>query len=237
LPPGVIERSDGTLETIGVRVHARRGSSVRACLHLAATILGDLRLTSGRQLAALAGALPGMRLTMAPDEHTDLLMEIRGGGYFARRILYNGDKGIKALLNARLDAQPSRQGFGTASQTVEAAAAVRLGIHRIEAIAASLDGDVGWLVLPRWGYDAELEQHFVDELPEQWSGLRRLAQVLEQDGGWAWWRNHGAILDVEFDLRDRRNALRRLGAYVDARLASDRPLPSQLAQLGRRRGA
>jgi hypothetical protein len=38
LPPGVIERSDGTLETIGVRVHARRGSSVRACLHLAATI-------------------------------------------------------------------------------------------------------------------------------------------------------------------------------------------------------
>jgi hypothetical protein len=228
LPPGVIERPDGTLQTIGVRVRVRRGSSLRTCLDLASNIIGDLRLSSGRQLAALAGALPGMRLTVGPDQETDLLMEVRGGGYFARRILYRGDKGIKALLNARLDADSSRRGFGTASQTVEAAAAVRLGIDRIEAIADSLDGEVGWLVLPRWGFDAELEQHFVDELPKRWSGLRRLAQILEQDGGWAWWRNHGAILDVEFDLRDRGNALRRLGAYVDARLAGGRPLPTQL---------
>ena len=166
LPPGVVERPDGTLETVDVRVRARRGVSVHACLELAVKIMGDARLSSGRQLAALAGALPGMRLTVAPDQVTDLLMEVRGGGYFARRILYRGDGDLKVLLNARLDAKPPQQGLGTASQTVEAAAAVRLGVDRLEAIAASLDGDVGWLVLPRWGYDAQLEQQLVDELPE-----------------------------------------------------------------------
>ena len=228
LPPGVVERPDGTLETVGVRVRARRGVSLHACLELAVNIMGDARLSSGRQLAALAGALPGMRLTVAPDQVTDLLMEVRGGGYFARRILYRGDGDLKVLLNARLDAKPPRQGLGTASQTVEAAAAVRLGVDRLEAIAASLDGDVGWLVLPRWGYDAQLEQRLVDELPKQWSRLRRLAQVLEQDGGWEWWEQHGAILDVEFDLIQEHGARRRLRAYLDQRLATGRLLPTQL---------
>jgi hypothetical protein len=68
----------------------------------------------------------------------------------------------------------------------------------------------------------------VDELPKQWSRLRRLAQVLEQDGGWEWWEQHGAILDVEFDLIQEHGARRRLRAYLDERLATGRLLPTQL---------
>jgi hypothetical protein len=225
LPPGLVERPDG-VETIGVRMRAYRASSLRVCLDLAARILGDMHLTSGGQLAALAGALPGIRLTVAPDGSERLLMEVRGGVCFARRILYRGQESIKALLNARLDADPSRQGFGTASQTVELAAAIHLGTDRIEAFAASLDGDVGWLVLPRWGFDAELQQHFVDDLPDRWSGLRRLAQVLEQAGGWEWWEKQRAILDVEFDLH--KDAVRYSGFrnYLNERLAAGRPMPT-----------
>jgi hypothetical protein len=127
LPPGVVDRPDGTLETQGVRVRTRRGTSMGACLALAAQILGDTRLRSGRQLAALAGALPGMRLTVAPDLDTDLLMEVRGRGYFASRILYRGQGDLKVLLNARLDAQPSGQGLGSASQAIQTAAACDSG--------------------------------------------------------------------------------------------------------------
>lgn len=60
------------------------------------------------------------------------------------------------------------------------------------------------------------------------SGLRVLAQVLEQTGGWEWWEQHGAVLDVEFDLTQERGARRRRRAYLDGRLATGRPLPTQL---------
>jgi hypothetical protein len=232
LPPGVVERPDGTLEAEGVRVRARRGTSIRACVELAADILGDTRLSTGRQLAALAGALPGMRLTVAPDRDTDLLMEVRGGGYFARRILYRGRDDLKVVLNARLDAQPQGQGLGTASQVIQAAAALRLGVDLLEAVASSVDGDVGYLVLPRWGYDALLEgEEFLEDLPTEWSGLRRLVQVLEQPGGWAWWREHGCILWVHFDLREHGAALQRLRSYLDRRLAAGRPMPTRVPPL------
>src|SRR5260370_41136330 len=95
-------------------------------------------------------------------------------------------------------------------------------------LAAGDDGDVGWLVLRGSGYHAQADARLVDELPKQWSGLRRLAEVLEQDGGGEWWEQHGAILDVEFDLIQEHGARRRLRAYLDARLATGRLLPTQL---------
>ncbi|SDA64584.1 MULTISPECIES: GNAT family N-acetyltransferase [unclassified Janthinobacterium] len=109
------------------------------------------------------------------------------------------------------------QGIGRECFAVEVAAAHDLGFAKILANAASRPKD-GWIVWPKLGYDAVIEQDIYEKIMSRSDaptslpplGVARISDLWEQNL-FALWDEHGTGCIMEFDCSSRQSwSMRRL---------------------------
>lgn len=172
------------------------------------------------RLAALAGARPGddVRVSVnvfGPDEAQ---IGTVGPGYAATRTLKRTARGL-VLRNDQIstEAQGTGRGVGTDLFARQVDAAAAAGVVEIQARAARTGGQVGYRVLPLWGYDGPLPREYRDRLPPHLAGAETVQQLYALPGGRAWWEQHGGDVHLTFDPTPGSPSRARLDAYRAAR--------------------
>lgn len=79
-------------------------------------------------------------------------------------------------------------------------AARRWGLVQIRVVAQRGADDNGYYVWPRLGFDGPLTAAVRRRLPREHRAAQRVLDLMESPAGRAWWRAHGAELELAFDV-------------------------------------
>ncbi len=150
-----------------------------------------------------------------------------------RRIFHRDEQGKLVVSHDFLSMSGvAPQGTGTKLLRRAVDAYRRYGVDRIETKAARFPRLVGYVVWPRLGFDGQLPPHVHRLLPPHLAKAKTLQALYALDGGMAWWREHGADVDVSFSLRSGSPHLRQFIRYLQSKGAKDLP-PLELAPVRR----
>lgn len=175
----------------------------------------DEAITIGGQLINLNLAA---RLTGAPDD-ARIVMTLSGGKatfkvyhrFFAHAAEYEvtpTNTGFMLISNVSmmLKAQHQYAAFGLRMFAHEAYTARGLGIQQIWLWAARDENHYnGYYSWPRYGFDAELASDFVATLPEEYSGIRCVQDLMSTDAGRMLWKQLGTSRMMCFDMEADRS--------------------------------
>ena len=185
------------------------------------------------ELADAVGALDDATLKVVKKSGADELRieiehpQIKEQHRWMRRDL-NGDL---LIFNYRFYKQlGTPQGIALDSFQRQVGGARALGVKRIETFAAGdflsalqPDGEVGYLVWAKFGFDAPLPEKFRWQVARNptLAGVMTLNELIARPGGEKWWQDFGSGLKMVFDLSPGssmmemfRNYLRRKGRLV-----------------------
>lgn len=178
-------------------------------------------------IARLTGAPNGSLIEVWFYEKTGQVdFCVRNGALFelpSFRSLYREPSGLTLLVleNAGLFILPGLQdkGIGTRAVIIGLHAAAELGVDKVrtKAIGARDQPCKGYYVWPTLGFDADIPQAKIRDLPVRFSGARRLSELVVEAGGRAWWYDNGLDIEVEFDLHPESTSWAILKAYMTAK--------------------
>ena len=189
------------------------------------------RVLRDHEIGRLVGALPGAKVSLlSPGSHLRLVIQhplvetqIRS---LIPHLSATGDKILELHHDIfRLKAGVDKgTGFRVFSQAVMQAR--RLGIESITTTAAGdastrgnrNDGDTsgwsGYLVWPKFGYDAPIPFDVKRALPPQYSTARNILDLHTMPGGEAWWAENGHGCNMTFDLGDDSGSMQQFRRYA-----------------------
>ena len=155
-----------------------------------------------------------------------------------RTIRKEGDKIITHndifKLKEEFQDHPGKIGLRAFARQVEQSQAA--GISHIETYAARSPGETyidkngvvkekwaGYYVWPSYGYDGPLRSYTVNALqasglPAKLKAATRIRQVMAEDAGREWWKEHGNSIDVRFDLMPGSYSMKNLDTYLQKKL-------------------
>jgi len=168
-------------------------------------------------LADLAGALPGARVTIdAVPGAIQIWVSGKSGPvtYKATREVRRDRDGTLYLEAVNLSASARKGGLGREIFGRMVEAAQRLGIEEIRADAVRSRNENGYYTWARFGYDGELSAAIVAGLPPGLSGARRISELMATQEGRDWWLANGETMLLTFDLRPGSPDLARWHAYL-----------------------
>jgi hypothetical protein len=169
------------------------------------------------KLASLVGALDGSIIEIAPlgegfisrARHQYLIEQIRIGG--------GGEAGLFLTNEFFQLTGDAPEGTGLISFIRQVTAARDLGFTFIRTYAegsvSDPDGFIGYYVWARFGFNAPLEEHEIENLPPELGKCRDLNDLMMR-GGQEWWRQNGSGRDMIFLLSDGELSLTVLGNYL-----------------------
>jgi len=178
----------------------------------AARVLGET--PTAETLAPLAGGGPGDRVGLL-TEPSALTVTVNGPGRQAAVTVRRDGDSLIARLNDILVAD-QQKGTGAAMLGRMTQALQRAGVAELRADAVRGEGDSGYYVWPRLGFDGPLPAGL--GLPPGLAGARTVQELLARPGGVAWWRDHGVRVEVAFDLQPGSRSWDILRAYLARRL-------------------
>jgi hypothetical protein len=112
----------------------------------------------------------------------------------ARRLVIIND-GFQILLR-----KLRGRGLGLRVFRRQVAAASALSVDRIELVAGRRRDENGYYSWPRFGFDGVLPRSLRRTLPAGLDHARTVLDLMECETGRQWWREHGATINVVFDL-------------------------------------
>lgn len=186
------------------------------------------------------------------DDGTDV--EVRGYGdhgiEFKRILSYERVGDVSRPTKIRNDQfmvdQDAPEGIGTRMLATQVLSAEAEGFREIETTAAGRAGTTwqGYYVWPRLGFDGEIEEDFLRDMPDD---VRRdvdeladgepprFLHMMASPTGRQWWKENGRDVDVSFPLGGRQDNLSREVLFGYARekaKKAGKPLGDYLSKMG-----
>jgi GNAT superfamily N-acetyltransferase len=188
--------------------------------------LADLASLMGAPDDAIVG------LDFDPNNlNVPLSLSAEGPGYEMYRTLSRDDAGRPFLTNDsfQVDKDHRGQGLGARAFGRQVEHAVRLGVDRIEADAASEYGMNGYYTWPRFGYDGEIPRE-IRTLIEAGQvsppgDPRRVSDLMKTEEGRAWWKENGTSFRATFDLEDGSLSRRVWDGYLAEKAKTPAGIP------------
>ena len=204
----------------------------------AADILG--RPTTPGEIASMVGAPAGATVEIRSGHMLGTVAvhvfhpEIQ---VMERTIRKEGDKVIihNDVFKLKEEFQGSKIGLKAFAMQVENAQAA--GVSRIETEAfrstsreTFVDKDgvtkekwAGYYVWPSYGYNGPLKATTkaalkASELPAILKTSTKISQLMADDAGKAWWKEHGIAIDVKFDLKPGSYSVKTLDKYLQKKM-------------------
>jgi hypothetical protein len=103
----------------------------------------------------------------------------------------------------------------------QAAHAAALGVARIETVAGRRSGENGYYTWPRFGFNAALPAPLRPLLPIGLEEARSVLDLMANEKGRRWWREHGLSIPVVFDLAPGSRSRTVLARYAAARTKTE----------------
>jgi predicted GNAT family acetyltransferase len=174
-------------------------------------------------LASLAGAPDNARVTVRAD-HNRISIKVDGPGMTAVRTLYKQD-GKLVLHNDHFEVDEALRGQGIGASVFgrQVEQAALNGVAKIETNAARRDGQVGYSVWPKFGYDGPLPGWVKGKLPEGLKGARKVGDLMKSAEGRDWWETNGADIFLTFSLKAGSQSRRVWDSYLGAKARGTNP--------------
>lgn len=172
----------------------------------------------------LAGLPDGATATILPQPGS--VTGVRVAAYHpwfdgpAYRVFHRDEHGRLAAVNEYLRLKvDTRDGVGTRMLAHQALQTKQAGFVYIYADAEGSAGGTmnGYYTWARLGFDGSIPAAVRARLPLELSGCHSVLDILEREGGAAWWREHGRTFSGTFDLRDGSRSIAVLQAYTKTR--------------------
>jgi len=198
-------------------------SNARAMLGLASEIAG--RPVVPEDFVELAGAPGGSTVKVESDRESRLIISVKARAYsFVGQLIRRPDESLVLKLDSVTVARSRRrQGMGREAFARQLEEARKLGVDRIELLAARNDDprflQVGYKVWPKFGFDADLDPPRAAGLPKGLRRARRLSDLLAEPGGRDWWEKHGWSIRLEFDMTAGSRSWQAWRHYVQRKQA------------------
>jgi hypothetical protein len=222
-------RGDASHSTVTESVPARSGAQVayyageRPKAERIARRLFHRRLETW-EYAGLAGAPHDAQVEVGASAGTlyiELCDRANGtyrGHYYVRgageRVVMVNDGFHIVLRNLQ------RRGLGARIFDRQVSAAAALGIERIELVAGRRRDENGYYTWPRFGFEGALPARLRRRLPMGLKNARTVLDLMESEKGRAWWREHGATIQVAFDLTPGSRCRAAWDRYVREKINS-----------------
>lgn len=170
------------------------------------------------ELASIAGAQPGSRVVIAPDDGIDgltVMVTIMGDDGFPIGDMTRGFS-YRTVRNEEIELKKGFRGKGIGlkifSQQVEQA--TKHGFHSIEAHAVGYPGDAakeygrnGYNTWAQFGFDGVIDHGYGP------NGEKTVHEVMMAPGGRAWWRANGSAFMGTFSLSEGSTSRRVFDEY------------------------
>lgn len=173
----------------------------------------------------LVGNMPGSLVTASADRLGSAYLAVGHPDVTSwdRQVRVDND-GRLTVYNAQFFLRPSRSGtgFGTDVFTSQVRGAIDAGATVISTTAGkgrAMDGSPmnGYSTWPRLGYDADLEDSQRRRLPPSLKGARTVLDLYETKEGRDWWKQHGSMMSMQFDVTPGSRSLKTLNAYLESK--------------------
>jgi hypothetical protein len=197
------------------------GSDAQSRLDLASQITG--KTVDAMDLARLTGAPAGSIVRATSYGESNIIISSRSETYnFDGRLVRNPDESLVLEMGTvEVDRSRRRRGVLTDAFSRQLDQARKLGVDRITLIAARNDDprdrQLGYLVWPKFGFDADLSPARIKTLPAPLAGARTLSDLLSTPEGQNWWRKHGWSIRLDFDMTRGSRSWETWRAYVESK--------------------
>lgn len=129
------------------------------------------------------------------------------------------------------DARLQRGCLGLQMFRRELCHARRLGIRRIYTVAGRREDENGYYTWPRFGFDGPLSRLLRRRLPFELRSACSVLDLMEDEHGRRWWREHGTTISVVFDLAPASRSWRTFREYLSRKFSPTReggkaPIPA-----------
>ena len=163
------------------------------------------------KLAALVGAIDGSVIEIVPRgdgfvsnaKHEYLVEQTRIGGEDGQFGLFIVNEYFRLTGDAP-------EGLGRTSILRQIFTARELGFSLISTYAAGSiddpDGYIGYHIWAKFGFNAPLEPHEIENLPPEYKDCKDISSLMLQ-GGEEWWRQNGSGRGMIFSLSDEDGEL------------------------------
>jgi hypothetical protein len=112
-------------------------------------------------------------------------------------------------------------GYGTQAFAEQVDALRRMGVDRIETLAARSKNMNGYYTWPRLGYDGRIPAKKIAKLPpdlkSQMGESKMISTLFKTEAGREWWKQNGVSLPLRFDLSPESDSSRTLASYLAER--------------------
>jgi hypothetical protein len=171
------------------------------------------RVFTTAELGRLSAAPDGTELTFISDQSRIAIVG-ENRRYFEdgkpiRRNLVNTPSGL-VIVNVQLEIKPEfrRSGVGFNMLKYQIEAARQLKVENIACLAARWGKDEnyqrveldGYMVWPKLGFDGPIPDAVRPLLGSTFQQLDTIQQLVQADGGWKEWKQHGAAAHLTFDV-------------------------------------
>lgn len=187
---------------------------------------GEMRDELGlwaEDIAGLTGSMPGSVVSVGRSpwsgaftfnvDHPDVQ-------HWTRNLSVGGDGSLN-LYNAVFFLKPKAQGggFGTAAFANQIAGCVAAGVDTVSTCAgkggSGADAMNGYYTWPCLGYDAPLSDNVRRRLPPELKWAGTVQDLYTTKEGKEWWKKHGEMCSMEFDVRPGSTSMKVLNAYLE----------------------
>lgn len=173
------------------------------------------------EVASLVGAQHGDRVTVSARDRGQVVLELYSGrgnpAYEAQRTVQHDRAGRLVIYNEYVRVEDTGHGTGTRLFADQVRGAAALGVERIKTVAARTADMNGYSTWPKLGYNGAIPAHVAAALPAHLAGARSVRDLMRTPEGRAWWTEHGATTNMEFDLAAGSRSQQDLAAYLQVK--------------------
>ncbi len=161
---------------------------------------------------------PGTSILLHGDERKQKLLWQSAEGR-ADRVIYRMRDGSLVMDNEYFLLNEKAQGQGIRRFSEQVFTAQRLGIAKIETLAARGAKFNGYYTWPRFGYDGPLGDGQITQFRADFGvKVTHVSEIMGHSReAQQWWKKHGDSLTLEFDLTPGSKSMRTLEAYLQER--------------------
>jgi GNAT superfamily N-acetyltransferase len=135
--------------------------------------------------------------------------------YRAVQLVKPADAGPFLVIEAlRIHNAMRRQGLGLRIFTRQLTTANALGVGRIETTAGRSLHENGYYTWPRFGFDGPLPPEIKRRLPRGLDHADTVLDLMEYEKGRLWWKAHGVVVHLAFDLVGRSRSWSVFARYL-----------------------
>lgn len=180
------------------------------------TVFG--RRLSDRELASLVGAPHDATVTLKASWSQSgkkvFSVNIDSREMSAERTIKLNSRGEIVVHNDIFMAFKQGTGLGTKVFGRQVEQAAKLGVTKIETLAAKSHIFNGYYTWARLGYDGKIPARVASKLPAGMKSAKNVSDLMRSPEGRSFWKAHGVQMEMSFDLRAGSTSRKVLSAYV-----------------------